>query len=482
LISALVVFATTGAAARGIVISDPTDDTPKQRLLRHAVIDQLRQSGAKVHPIERLSQSHLRALKQRQRGRKLLTQAKDLYESLELEPALRSLNKAISKLERAAAVTGEVEELKQAFTLLGACHLLMSNKRQATAALERMLVLEYEREPDENIFSSGEMIDAYDDTTTKVQNLPRVDVPVSVQPEGAMVYLNGRLVGPAPTVLKNVPRGKHYVYATLDGHSPLGKQIEVKRGAEKIGLLLQPADQEPQLLEQMVYSVGALEKKEQPEAIRKLLRAFDVDEVTVVKAGDPHRLGRYSLKRKRPRFRQIEGDLEDLASAKVVAARLLSPARGNRDADDDRDRDDDDMPGLDRDSDSDPDLFATTEGFGSGSKKPYVVGTAYVLAGLSGIGWGITGFLALNANKKYNQTSGSKPNFNAAGTTDQLEGESIASSGKRYAKFADILMISTLVTGITGLALHIFWDGDTASDAMDSSAWSLAPGSLNVTF
>lgn len=65
-------------------------------------------------------------------------------------------------------------------------------------------------------------------------------VTVEANAEGALVYVNGVLAGPAPATLTTLVRGRHWVRVTADGHEPWAGSVDAGPRARTVNARLKP--------------------------------------------------------------------------------------------------------------------------------------------------------------------------------------------------------------------------------------------------
>lgn len=185
-----------------------------------------------------------------------LSQAEELfegarasYDNLELDEAIERFEQALATYEEQVAHLPDIAPLSDCLLYIGAAQVLSERSRTARTTFERLLVIDPERRPSEDVFPPT-VVEVFDYVAGRMGRVPTGSVAVTTDPAGADVYVDGVLVGPSPQTLSDLKEGRHYVRARLSGRVEVGRVVEVRgRRPVAVSLALDPSDDGPVVAE-----------------------------------------------------------------------------------------------------------------------------------------------------------------------------------------------------------------------------------------
>ncbi len=144
-------------------------------------------------------------------GRERLTEGQFLYDRAETDAALPVLAEAVASLRAGLAVSPDPRSLQDALVLTGLCELASGNESRARTALTSSLVLDPDWQLDPVRYPPS-VLSLYDDVRAEVtgRRPARLTVTTSAT-EPATIFVDGRLIGPAPQSDISLPPGEHEV-------------------------------------------------------------------------------------------------------------------------------------------------------------------------------------------------------------------------------------------------------------------------------
>jgi len=511
---------TAGRANQVILLTDPQSSTPAITLLEHALVQTLREAGHEVMNLERPMGKQGRAQRMLDQAESLRQTARDQFEQLELDMALKKYTKALSKLNKSVALTDDLRPLTDTLTMLAATYLLLGQERRARGVLEQLLVLDPAAAPNEAVFNP-QMMAVFEAVASRVRGSPSFDVEVTVDPPGTAVLFDGKLVGVAPVTVADIHRGRHYVTASLKGFETAGRAVDIKaRSGHAISMRLTETRGDSRIQMKSSLAVSAIDDPDLPPEASELAAGVSADTVLLLAVtGSTFKLVQFVGGDRSART--APKDVRNVGSARRIAAALLGPlAAGSPStgeviaastiddgySDDFSDGGDPDSPPPDDFDDPpppeddgrtaliDPDEDESSGGglLSANATKDTALWATYGTAvGLAGIG-GVFGVLALSSKSEYDlNTKDADGKIIHAETTDQQEGVPLKEAGERNALIADVLYGAGIAALITGICMHIFWDagGEPATsvepkgkEGGEGWGWMIGPGMLRIDF
>lgn len=159
----------------------------------------------------------------------LIEKGRQAYESLDLGATVRHINQALKIYRRQAAYLDHPKDVADAMMLLGATHILMGQQRTGRKRLGQAYTLFPEVEPDPRVFNPT-MRNAFSSVVESLESKPGGRLAVTSNPSYVRIYVNGEFRGVAPTSVKELLEGPHFVRFEKDGYRPWGKYLGITAG------------------------------------------------------------------------------------------------------------------------------------------------------------------------------------------------------------------------------------------------------------
>lgn len=161
----------------------------------------------------------------------LMQKAVSAYETLELDPALDYLNKALAKFERNAAYVTDIKKVAQVLTMLGAVHILRGEDKTGAQRLAQAVAIEPGVEPDPRFFNPS-MRQIFQKVADQVGARPKSTLSFTSNPSYAEIYVDGVFKGVTPAAVERVNEGKHYIRLVKEGYKSHGDLVTALSGRE----------------------------------------------------------------------------------------------------------------------------------------------------------------------------------------------------------------------------------------------------------
>lgn len=152
-----------------------------------------------------------------------------LYADFNAEDAIEKFQSALKKLEDNIDKLADVKFLGEVVFYLAASYKLIDEDEQAESYFSTYISLNPDASPDESEFSS-EVVSAFNTVKKNRGKLSKGSVKVSSDPEGALVFIDGKIAGVTPATLRGVSEGKHYYRIHKNGYRDAGGSVVVKGG------------------------------------------------------------------------------------------------------------------------------------------------------------------------------------------------------------------------------------------------------------
>ncbi|MDY0001693.1 MAG: hypothetical protein RBU30_10390 [Polyangia bacterium] len=278
------------------------------------------ESGIPEDPPEEELEGYLKRIRA---GRKLIFK-------MNLAPAIERLDSVIQDLQAAlrkhGASPGILRRLMQAYSYLGAAHQLNADSGSAQRAFAAMIAIEPRRGLSTKYFSE-EVIAAFQRIK---KSLPKTGVLRVNTDRPAFVFLNGRLAGVAPVVLKGIAPGEHIVELRRLGAVRVSRIVTVdeQSGATLKARIVDSPDQVE--LRKTIKAVNReLRRRNEPgPAMAALAKTLGVRHVVAVRANlDDGETSWYDARERKftKRVRRISA-VPGSPAAKVIAEAMKNPS------------------------------------------------------------------------------------------------------------------------------------------------------------
>ncbi len=253
---------------------------------RLAVIDQDDRLAARAHRVPQDAVAE--GLAQLEAGETLLRRGK-------VKLALLKLQGASVQLARVLAWTSK-QDLARAQLLLGSAQAMAGDHKGALATFTALQVWRSDAVPDADL-GPKQTLPVWEEAHDQVQDADRGAIDIESSPEGAMAYVDGRLVGFTPTLASGLPVGTHYVTIRREGFERRVEPVRVgTRMPFRLSVVLMPSDGARDLsAARTVFAAGIDSPELVAEAragLRQIADLIEVDQVVLVRPGKKD--GRYT--------------------------------------------------------------------------------------------------------------------------------------------------------------------------------------------
>lgn len=439
---------------RVLLLSDPDDTTQALARLRGALITRLVEAGRYSVVLGPTSKRPNLDLEHYQEGLASAARGWGAFEDLDLEKALEHYRKAVHHFERAQRAVYTVYPLADSLLMLGACHLLLQQKDQARTLFRRALTIAPDHRPNEAAFNP-QMNEVLENLRTELEIKPTLTLRVSGVPEGSVVHLNGGFAGLSP-VAAQVPPGQHVVQLSRAGYLSSMRMVEIVPPHTTSVTLALPSLPSDAPRSMVLATLKQMDTPQLTTEMKTFMQSVDAEELVLFGLDQPQivLLARYQKDGTIHVFRRITAPLENETEARLAARRLATWLPG--------------APTNDPNVAAAPVTLVPTEAvdvaaatdywFSPHPGKEYSLWAAYGTAAVLAVAGGIFASLALSSQSEFDQEAIPGGQIDFSRTTDQVEGASIADSGRSRARTADILWSLSAAAALTGVGLHLFWD------------------------
>ncbi len=160
-------------------------------------------------------------------GLRIYEKAVALYENLDIESAILRFESAQEIMEKHTNHLAEIKPLSNLMLYMGASYKLLDNEEKSKQYFVSYLSINPNASLDTRIFSP-DIVDFFNNIKTDFQMLPNGSVSFSSNPSGAIVFLDGKVVGVTPLTVNGITEGKHYYRIHMNGYKDKGNTLKVK--------------------------------------------------------------------------------------------------------------------------------------------------------------------------------------------------------------------------------------------------------------
>lgn len=316
--AALVALSSPAHARRVLVLADPAATTADDVLLGAAVRGSLDDEPGVTVIGPTPARALQRALREADDAAEILKGAREKFEALELEAALKDSQRAVQKLDRFNALAARMELHAAALGTLAASQLLLGQNKRARNQLEALVALRPDFTPDPSLYNP-QMLETFKGIRDEVKGRKPKELRVVTLPSGAAVTIDGKLRGVAPLTVALAP-GKHYVAAAMPGFEAAGHAVPLER--TEVTVTLPRANQGA--AQAAAAARAAAAGLEMPAEAFELAKKLKADEIVVLaKAATGFVLVRVAADRSSTKVTQDTGPAATVEQAMGVAERLL---------------------------------------------------------------------------------------------------------------------------------------------------------------
>ena len=158
-----------------------------------------------------------------------LEEGKNLYNDLGIEEAIEKLKSALKSVENNIDKTIDMSLLSEIILYLGASNKLLEEDELAESYFSTYISINPDAKIDDPAFSD-EVVSAFDEVKNDRKNVGKGSVKVECNEDGALVFIDGRIAGMTPVILRGVSDGKHYYRIHKNGFRDAGGSLEAREG------------------------------------------------------------------------------------------------------------------------------------------------------------------------------------------------------------------------------------------------------------
>lgn len=164
-------------------------------------------------------------------GLRTFKEAKELYNDLSIEEAITKFQSAKKTIEKHIDKMPDMKVLGDILLYLGASYKMLDEEDNATKLFSSYLSIYPDAELDDIIFSP-EIISFFDKIKEDFLMLPNGSVGVDSFPSGALVSINGKIVGMTPVKIHGITEGNHYYRIHKNGYRDRAGTFSVRERRE----------------------------------------------------------------------------------------------------------------------------------------------------------------------------------------------------------------------------------------------------------
>ncbi len=164
-------------------------------------------------------------------GIRIFEEAKELYEYLSIEDAISKFKRALAIFERHLDKIPELKLISETLLYLGASYRMLDEDESAIPYFNSYININPLADLDDIVFSP-EIVSFFDRIKSDHLMLPTGSIAVDSFPSGALVFINGKVVGTTPLRLDGIPAGNHYYRVHKTGYRSRAGTIAVRERRE----------------------------------------------------------------------------------------------------------------------------------------------------------------------------------------------------------------------------------------------------------
>ena len=161
--------------------------------------------------------------------KKEFEEGKALYADFNADEALEKFQSVLKYLEDNMDKISDMKFLSEVIFYIAASYKLIDEDEKVESYFSTYLSINPDAEPSESEFSS-EVISAFNSVKKNRGKVSKGSLKVSCNPDGALVFLDGKIAGMTPVTLRGVREGRHYYRIHRNGYRDAGGYVDVKGG------------------------------------------------------------------------------------------------------------------------------------------------------------------------------------------------------------------------------------------------------------
>ena len=206
------------------------------------------------------------------------------YADYNHDEAIEKFQSALKYFEKNLDKAVDMKFLSEIIFYLGASHKQLDEDKRAETYFANYISINPDGQPDESKFSS-EIISAFNDVKKSKSKAFKGAVRVSSNPDGALVFIDGKIAGVTPVILRGITEGKHYYRIHKNGYRDAGGTVEVKGGrSASISETITKYSQASSMFEAEKEMKSEFGQVSMLSKAVEIARELDVDSVLVVDA------------------------------------------------------------------------------------------------------------------------------------------------------------------------------------------------------
>ena len=162
-------------------------------------------------------------------AKKDFEEGKALYNDLGIEEAIEKFKSALKTLEDNVDRMGDMSLLSEVVFYLGASYKLLDEDETAETYFSTYISINPDSTPNDPAFSD-EVISAFDEVKSDRKSSGKGSVRVQCNQDGALVFIDGKIAGMTPVILRGISGGKHYYRIHKNGFRDAGGSVSVREG------------------------------------------------------------------------------------------------------------------------------------------------------------------------------------------------------------------------------------------------------------
>jgi hypothetical protein len=164
-------------------------------------------------------------------GKKHLKKAKKLLKKLKFGRAQKYFKKALVEFEKAPAALEDLTPVIDTYLGLAEGYARQGQEEESTEAMRTLAALNPEIEIDTDVYPP-QFIRTLSKTLKRVMKADRATLIVDASARGADIQIDGREIGTAPLMIRDIPAGRHYVRVYLENGGLYGAILDLEPGQE----------------------------------------------------------------------------------------------------------------------------------------------------------------------------------------------------------------------------------------------------------
>lgn len=161
-------------------------------------------------------------------AKKDFEEGKSLYNDLGIEEAAEKFKSALKYFEDNIEKVSDMTLMSDIIFYLGASYFLIDEEEQAESYFSIYLSINPDGQPTDSF--SDEVMSAFDGVKRDRRSAGKGSVKVQSNTDGALVFIDGKIVGMTPVTLRGIREGKHYYRIHKNGFRAAGGSISVRGG------------------------------------------------------------------------------------------------------------------------------------------------------------------------------------------------------------------------------------------------------------